>query len=181
MQPVFVRTLRKTKEVILERVENGSFVSVQYKGTLGNGQVFDSSEGRQPLEVHMGAGEMIPGFEAQLMGMALHEKKTFTLAPEEAYGPRNDSLMHSIPRSEVPPDLDLRTDMIVGLITPEGRQVPARIAQFDEQQVTMDLNHPLAGETLTFEIEVVGISSTSAQQSMGCPSGCDCSSGGCGD
>jgi peptidylprolyl isomerase len=159
----------------LEKVENGSYISVEYKGTLGNGEVFDSSQGRQPLEVHMGAGQLIKGFEAQLMGMALNEKKVFTLAVEDAYGPRNADLMQSISRSEVPPEMDVQVGMIVGLVTPEGRQVPARVVQLDDEQLTMDLNHPLAGESLTFEIEVVGISSTPTQESMSCDCGCECS------
>ena len=83
----------------MDKVENGVYVSVDYKGTLTDGQVFDTSEGRRPLEVHMGAGQMIKGFEAELLGMALNEKKTFTLAPEDAYGERNDKLMHSISRN----------------------------------------------------------------------------------
>jgi peptidylprolyl isomerase len=163
----------------LEKVENGTYISVEYTGTLGNGQVFDSSKGRQPLEIHMGAGEMIKGFEAQLMGMALNEKKMFTLLPEDAYGPRNADMMQSIPRSEVPPDMDAQVGMIVGLITSEGNQVPARIVGLDDEQLTMDLNHPLAGESLTFEIEVVGISSTPTQESTGCHSGCECSGDCC--
>jgi len=163
----------------LEKVENGTYISVEYTGTLGNGQVFDSSKGRQPLEIHMGAGEMIKGFEAQLMGMALNEKKMFTLSPEDAYGPRNADMMQSIPRSEVPPDMDAQVGMIVGLITSEGNQVPARIVGLDDEQLTMDLNHPLAGESLTFEIEVVGISSTPTQESTGCHSGCECSGDCC--
>ena len=163
----------------MEKVENGTYISVEYTGTLGNGQVFDSSKGRQPLEIHMGAGEMIKGFEAQLMGMALNEKKMFTLSPEDAYGPRNADMMQSIPRSEVPPDMDAQVGMIVGLITSEGNQVPARIVGLDDEQLTMDLNHPLAGESLTFEIEVVGISSTPTQESTGCHSGCECSGDCC--
>jgi peptidylprolyl isomerase len=159
----------------LEKVENGTYTSVEYTGTLGSGQVFDSSNGRQPLEVHMGAGQMIKGFEAQLMGMALNEKKVFTLSPEDAYGSRNAELMQSIPRSEIPPDMDVKVGMIVGFITPEGDQVPARIIQIDEEQLIVDLNHPLAGESLTFEIEVVGISDTPTQESASCHSGCDCS------
>jgi peptidylprolyl isomerase len=107
--------------------------------------------------------------------MALNEKKVFTLPPEDAYGPRNADLMQSIPRSEVSPEMDVKVGMIVGLITPEGNQVPARVVQLDDEQLTVDLNHPLAGESLTFEIEVVGISSTPAQESMSCPSGCECS------
>jgi peptidylprolyl isomerase len=159
----------------LEKVENGTYISVEYTGTLGNGEVFDSSKGRQPLEVQMGAGQVIKGFEEQLAGMVLNEKKVFTLLPEDAYGPRNASLMHSIPRAEIPPDMEVEVGMVVGLRTPEGNQVPARVVGLDDQQLTMDLNHPLAGESLTFEIEVVGISSTPTQESMGCSSGCDCS------
>jgi peptidylprolyl isomerase len=159
----------------LEKVETGTYISVQYTGTLGNGEVFDSSQGRQPLEVQMGAGQVIKGFEEQLMGMALNEKKVFTLSAEDAYGPRNANLMHSIPRSEVPPGMDVQVGMVVGLMTPEGNQVPARVVSLDDERMIMDLNHPLAGESLTFEIEVVGISPTPTQESMSCPSGCDCS------
>lgn len=163
----------------MEKVENGNFVSVEYTGKFGDGEVFDSSEGRQPLEVHMGAGEMIKGFEEQLLGMSLNEKKVFTLAPENAYGLRNETLMRSISRSDIPKDMDVAVGMVVGLMTPEGQRIPARISQVDEQQLTLDLNHPLAGESLTFEIEVVGISDTATQESDGCPPGCDCSGGGC--
>jgi peptidylprolyl isomerase len=159
----------------LEKVENGTYISVEYTGTLGNGEMFDSSNGRQPLEVLMGAGQVIKGFETQLMGMALNEKKVFTLSAEDAYGPKNSELMQSVPRSEVPPEMDVQVGMTVGFITPDGHQVPARVIQIDDEQMILDLNHPLAGEALTFEIEVVGISSTPTQESGGCPSGCDCS------
>jgi peptidylprolyl isomerase len=168
----------------LEKVENGAYISVQYTGTLGNGDIFDSSQGRQPLEIHMGAGQMIKGFEAQLMGMVLNEKKVFTLNPEDAYGQRNTDMMQSVPRSEVPPDLDVQVGMIVGLVNQEGHRIPALIVEMDDEQLTLDLNHPLAGETLTFDIEVVGISSIPTQESASCSSGCDCSgdcSGECGD
>ena len=161
----------------MEKVENGIFVSVDYKGTLENGDVFDTSRGRQPLEIQMGAGQLIKGFENELMGMALNEKKLFTLAPENAYGQRDESLTHSFPRSEVPSGMNPQVGMTIGLTTPEGRQMPARIVHMDDEKLTMDLNHPLAGESLTFEIEVVGINSTQTQTPMSCGSGCDCSSG----
>lgn len=161
----------------MEKVENGIFVSVDYKGTLKNGQVFDTSYGRQPLEIQMGAGQLIKGFENELMGMALNEKKVFTLSPEDAYGQRDESLTHSFPRSEVPPEMKPQVGMTIGLTTPQGRQVPARIVSLDDEKLTMDLNHPLAGESLTFEIEVVGISSTATQTPLSCACGCDCSSG----
>ena len=162
----------------MEKVENGLFVSVDYTGTLENGEVFDSSKGRQPLEVEMGAGLLVKGFEAALLGMSLNEKKTFTLAPEDAYGQRNDELTHTFARSELPPEADPKVGDVLSLSTQDGRQFPARIAQTDEEKVVVDLNHPLAGKSLTFEIEVVGISETRTQAPVGC--GCDCSSSGCG-
>jgi peptidylprolyl isomerase len=161
----------------VEKVENGMFVSVDYKGSLGNGEVFDSSYGRQPLEIQMGAGQLIKGFENELLGMAVNEKKVFTLNPEDAYGQRDENLTQSFARSEVPAEMNPKIGMTVGLHTPEGRQVPAQITHVDDDKLTLDLNHPLAGESLTFEIEVVGISDTPTQTPMGCGSGCDCSSG----
>lgn len=169
----------------MEKVENGLFVSVDYQGTLENGDVFDSSKGRQPLEVEMGAGRLIKGFEEALMGMALNEKKTFTLQPEDAYGQRNDELVHVFSRTEIPPGADPKVGEMIGLKSSDGRQIPAFIAQVNDEQVTVDLNHPLAGKALTFQIEVVGISNAPTQQAAGCDCGCDskpggdCSSGCC--
>jgi peptidylprolyl isomerase len=166
----------------MQRVENGLFISVDYTGTLDNGEVFDSSEGRSPLEVEMGKGQLIKGFEAALVDMALNEKKTFTLTPEEAYGPRDEKRMHRFARADVPPEMDPQVGQAIALTTPDGRQVPARIADVDDDQVTVDLNHPLAGQALTFDIEVVGISPTATQQPAGCGGGCSCDSekSGCG-
>jgi peptidylprolyl isomerase len=165
----------------METVSDGLFVSVDYKGTLENGQVFDTSEGRQPLEIKMGAGQLIKGFENALMGMSLNEKKTFTLSPEEAYGPFDESRQHTFPRADVPTEMDPQVGQSVGLTTQDGRQIPARIIAVDDDGVTVDLNHPLAGQALTFEIEVVGISATPTQ-AAGCGCGCDCSSNdGSGD
>jgi len=161
----------------VEKVENGMFVSVDYKGSLQNGEVFDTSQGRQPLEIQLGAGQLIKGFEKELLGMALNEKKVFTLQPEDAYGHKDEKLTQSFPRSEVPPEMNPKVGMTVGLHTPDGSQVPARITHVDDEKLTMDLNHPLAGESLTFEIEVVGISTTPTQTQTACGSGCSCSSG----
>ena len=166
----------------MQKVENGLYISVHYKGTLDSGEVFDSSEGRAPLEVQMGAGQLIKGFEAALADMALNEKKTFTLTPDEAYGPRDENRIHRFARSEVPPEMDPQVGQAIALTAPDGRQVPARIAAVDDEQVSVDLNHPLAGQALTFAIEVVGISPTATQQHAGCAGGCDCQSdkSGCG-
>jgi peptidylprolyl isomerase len=151
------------KEILMEKVETGQFVSVHYKGTLQNGEVFDTSEGRHPLEVQIGEGQIISGFENALMGMSLNEKKVFTLDPEDAYGQKDESLTHEVGQT-------------VALSSPEGQQVPALITEMDDEKVVVDLNHPLAGQTLTFDIEVVGISATATQEPAGCGSGCACSS-----
>lgn len=166
----------------MEKVENNMYVSVHYKGTLSNGDVFDSSEGRMPLEVLMGGGQLIKGFENSLAGMSLKEKKTFTLSPEDAYGPRDENMMHNFPLSEVPPGVVPEVGQIIGLQMPDGRQVPAQVVQIDNENVILDLNHPLAGQALTFDIEVVGISNIPTRVQSDCGCGCDCSSSGnCAD
>jgi peptidylprolyl isomerase len=161
----------------MEKVESGLFVSVNYTGTLENGDVFDSSEGRQPLEVQIGSGGLIPGFEAALEGMTLNESKAFTLPPEEAYGHRDESHIHAFPLSEVPAGMTPEVGQTLMLSTPQGQQIPARVDRIDDANVTFDLNHPLAGKSLTFNIEIVGISKTATQKHDGC--GSNCSSGGC--
>ncbi len=132
----------------------------------------------------MGAGQLIKGFEAALSDMSLNDKKTFTLEPEEAYGHRNDEHMQSFPRADIPPEMDPQVGQTVALNTPDGQQIPAKIVAVDDEKITVDLNHPLAGESLTFEIKVVGISSTPTQAQDGCGCGCDsdCGTGsdGCG-
>lgn len=160
----------------MEKVENGVFVSVHYKGTLQNGEVFDTSEGRNPLEVQMGAGQLITGLEKALAGMSLNEKKVLTIEPEEAYGQVDKNLTHSVSKSDVPAEINPEVGLVVALSSPEGRQIPAQITAVDDEEVILDLNHPLAGQTLTFDIEVVGISSTPTQDHTGCGTGCICSS-----
>ncbi|MFA4915432.1 MAG: peptidylprolyl isomerase [Syntrophales bacterium] len=156
----------------MEKVIDGKFVSVDYTGTLQNGDVFDSSKGRQPLEVHMGAGQMIPGFENALQGMSLNEKKTFTLTAAEAYGERDESRTQDYDRKVVPPSINPHVGRTVVLSGPNGQQIPATIAKVTDTNITLDFNHPLAGKSLTFEVEVVGISDTTTQ-AVGCGCGCD--------
>jgi peptidylprolyl isomerase len=166
-----------TKEFVVEKVEKGLYVRVDYKGTLQNGETFDTSEGGQPFEVHMGAGQLIHGFERELVGMSVNEKKVFTLAPEDAYGVRKEDLVRDLPRADIPPELDLQVGMTIGLQTPEGQQIPAQITHMDDEKVSLDMNHPLVGKSLTFEVEVVAISNTPTQApAAGCGQGCSCSS-----
>ncbi|MGA6925819.1 MAG: peptidylprolyl isomerase [Desulfosarcina sp.] len=161
----------------MEKVEKGLFVSIDYTGTLTNGDVFDSSQGRQPLEVEVGSGGVIPGFEDALMGMTLNQTKTFTLSPDEAYGQRDDDRMHDFPASDIPDGMTPEVGQTLMLSTPQGQQIPARVDSIDDEKVTFDLNHPLAGQSLSFTIQVVGISETATQAHGGC--GSDCASGGC--
>ncbi len=163
----------------MQKVENGKFVSVEYKGTLDNGEVFDSTEGREPMEFQMGAGQIIQGFEDELLGMEVDQEKQFTVEPESAYGPRDEQNTHVFSRDEVPPEMNPQVGDVIGLQTPDGRQIPARVAQFDDEKLVVDLNHPLADKTLTFEVKVVGISDTPTKMESacsacggGCPSGC---------
>jgi len=141
----------------MKKVETGKEVKVHYTGTLESGEVFDSSEGREPLKVTVGQGQLISGFEDSLMGMGLNEKKKFTLAPESAYGDRDESAIRRFPRKDLPQDLQVSQGQMLGLKMPDGQQIPAKVAQLDDETITLDLNHPLAGESLTFEIEVVAI------------------------
>ncbi|MGB9439216.1 MAG: peptidylprolyl isomerase [Desulfobacterales bacterium] len=161
----------------MQKVDNGIFVSVAYTGTLENGEVFDTSEGRRPLEFQTGAGQLIKGFEDAVIGMSLNEKKEFTLMPEDAYGMRDESRLQVFPRSDLPASVEPKVGDTMAFSTPEGQQIPARLIKMDAENLTFDLNHPLAGESLTFAIEVVGLSDTPTQESHGCGSGCDCSSG----
>jgi peptidylprolyl isomerase len=162
----------------MQKVENGMFVSVHYTGTLDSGEQFDSSEGRPPLEFKVGGGQMIKGFDAQVIGMSLNEKKKFTLAPEDAYGERNEDYQHEFPRAEMQAEINPEVGQTLALTTPEGQHIPARVVAVDDEKVTFDLNHPLAGQSLTFDIEVVGISDTPTQPQAGCDcnssSGCSC-------
>jgi peptidylprolyl isomerase len=170
----------KPKEKIMQKVENGKFVSVDYKGTLDSGEVFDTTEGRNPVELQVGAGQIIKGFEDELVGMELNEKKTFTLSPEDAYGARDENNVHTFAREEVPAEMNPQVGEIIGLQTPEGQQIPARVAEFDDEKLVVDLNHPLADQNLTFEIEVVGINDAPTQMPEGCSScGSGCSPGCC--
>lgn len=161
----------------MQKVEKDKFVSVTYTGSLENGDVFDTSEGRNPLEFQTGAGQLIKGFEDAVMGMSLNEKKEFTLKPEEAYGHRDENQIHVFPRKELPKGVAPKMGETVAFSTPEGQKIPARLVKMDDTHLTFDLNHPLAGESLTFAVEIVGINDSPTQAAEGCGAGCDCNSG----
>jgi len=157
----------------METVENGHFVKVHYTGKLENGDVFDSSLNSTPIEVQIGSGQVIKGFEDALVGMARSEKKSFTLSADEAYGKRDERLEQTFEKSNLPPNFDPKVGEILGLQTPEGGQVPGTVKHVDSEKIIVDLNHPLAGKSLTFDVEIVEISNE-ASPAM-CGQGCSCS------
>jgi peptidylprolyl isomerase len=161
----------------MQKVDKSIFVSVAYTGTLENGEVFDTSEGRRPLEFQTGSGQLIKGFEDAVMGLSLNEKKEFTLMPEDAYGMRDENQLQVFPRSDLPASVEPKVGDTMTFSTPEDQQKPAKLIKMDAENLTFDLNHPLAGESLTFAIEVVGLSDTPTQEPQGCGSGCNCNSG----
>jgi FKBP-type peptidyl-prolyl cis-trans isomerase 2 len=139
-------------------VGNGDKVKVEYKGTLDDGTVFDSSEAHgEPLEFEVGTGQIIPGFEEAIMGMEEGEEKEFKLEPSEAYGEHNPELVKAVPRDKMPLDEEPEAGMMLLTELPNGAKIPAVITEVTKEEVTIDLNHPLAGKTLTFEIKVIGI------------------------
>jgi len=136
-------------------IKKGDKVKVEYTGTLEDGTVFDTSEGKQPLEFEVGTGKVIKGFDEALVGMEKDGEKAIKLKPEEDYGAPQDNLMQTIPREKLPKEPEPKPGMGIMLSTQEGKQFPARIAEVSEKDIKIDLNHPLAGKTLNFKIKVV--------------------------
>ncbi len=132
-------------------------VKVHYKGTLSNGEVFDSSEGREPLEFTLGAGQVIPGFDSGVEGMALNEEKTINIPAAEAYGDVRPELIQEVPTAQLPAEIKPEVGLQLMSNTPDGQQIPLVITEVKEASIMVDANHPLAGKDLTFEITLVGI------------------------
>ncbi len=141
----------------MTQVKVGDTVRIHYTGTLNDGSTFDSSEGRDPLQFEVGSGQIIPGLDKELPGMAVGDKKTVNIPAAEAYGEKNPQMQQAIPREQIPANIPLELGMRLKMQTPEGQVIPVTVAAVDEQRVTLDANHPLAGKDLTFDFEVVSI------------------------
>jgi|15BtaG_2_1085339.scaffolds.fasta_scaffold05013_7 peptidylprolyl isomerase len=139
-------------------IETGNTVTLHYKGTLGDGSEFDSSYERgEPLTVTVGSGHLIEGFDTALGGMEEGESKTFTLSPEEAYGERDPDANTTLDKTIFPEDFGLEAGKTVPLLGPNGQPFLATITEVADETITADLNHPMAGKELTFEVEVLTI------------------------
>lgn len=145
----------------MSQAKSGDIVKIHYKGTLDDGSQFDSSEDRDPLEFELGSGQVIPGFDTAVEGMTVGESKNVRLEPEEAYGPRHDQLVQEVERSVLPEDLTPEEGMALQTESPEGQVMQLMVTAITETTITLDANHPLAGQALSFEIELVDVASPS--------------------
>ena len=169
-------TKEESKTNSQQTVKSGDKVKVQYTGTLNDGKVFDSSEGKSPLQFQVGSGQVIPGFDKAVNGLKLNEEKTFTIPSAEAYGEPKKEMVHVIDRKQLPEKPEPKVGMVLVMQSPDHHQIPARIAKVEADKVTLDMNHPLAGQDLTFKVKVVGINEEDEPEACGDCS--DCS--GCG-
>ena len=141
----------------MSQVKTGDTVSIHYTGTLSDGSTFDSSAGRDPLEFTVGAGQIIPGLDQAIPGMAVGDTKTVQVSADQAYGERDPNAQQAVPRGEIPADIPLEPGTQLQMQTPTGQVVPVMVAKVTETEVTLDANHPLAGQDLTFDVELVEI------------------------
>jgi peptidylprolyl isomerase len=141
----------------MKQVKEGDTVKVHYTGKLVNGEQFDSSVGREPLEFTVGAGQMIKGFDAAMPGMNLGQKKTINIAPEDAYGARSEEAIIEFPKANVPADMKMEPGMPLTLSNQDGQPVPVIIVEVKDDIIVLDANHFLAGQELIFDIELVEI------------------------
>ncbi len=141
----------------MTQVKTGDTVRIHYTGTLNDGTTFDSSAGRDPLQFEVGSGQIIPGLDKEIPGMTVGDKKTVNIPAAEAYGEVNPQMQQAIPRAQIPADIPVDVGARLQMQTPEGQVIPVTVAAVDEQTVTLDANHPLAGKDLTFDIELVSI------------------------
>ncbi|MBT3047348.1 MAG: peptidylprolyl isomerase [gamma proteobacterium symbiont of Ctena orbiculata] len=141
----------------MKQAKQGDTVRIHYTGTLDDGTQFDSSSGREPIEFILGEKKVIPGFESGVEGMQVGEQKRIHIPAEEAYGEHNDALVEQVPLEHFPDDLELRIGMNLQASSPNGEQFNVVVTALDEKNATIDGNHPLAGEALNFDLELVEI------------------------
>ena len=141
----------------MSQVKQNDTVKVHYTGKLADGQVFDTSEGKEPIEFTLGQGQLIPGFENGLIDMKLNEKKTINIPVEEAYGQPREELVQEVEKSQLPPEIEPEVGMGLVSKTPDGREMNLLVAEVKEDTIVVDGNHPLAGKDLIFDLEVVEI------------------------
>lgn len=141
----------------MQQVKSGDRVKVHYTGTLEDGSVFDSSQGRDPLEFMVGSGQVIAGFDAAVTGMTVGEQKTVLIPCAQAYGEANSDLVMTVPLEQVPPDLKPEVGMLLEVGGANGELLRVTVVELTDEHIILDANPPLAGKDLTFALEVVSI------------------------
>ena len=141
----------------MSQVKQNDTVKVHYTGKLTNGQIFDSSLEREPLEVTLGEGRLIPGFENAIIDMKLNDKKTVEISKEDAYGDILEDLFHHVPKEQLPQDMAPEVGMGLASKGPDGIEHQFRVIEVKDDHIIVDGNHPLAGQNLVFELEVMEI------------------------
>lgn len=145
----------------MQQVKSGDKVRVHYHGKLRNGETFDSSQGREPLEFTVGGGQVIKGFDQGVMGMQVGDKRTVEITVADAYGEKAEDMIVEFPRQQFPPDMKPEVGMQLMMNNGQGQSFPVVVKEVSEENVLLDANHPLAGEDLIFDIELVEIVPTS--------------------
>jgi len=141
----------------MAQAQKGDKVKVHCLGKLEDGTTFFNTAQQDPMEVTVGAGQVIPGFDRALEGMASGEKKTIDIPPDDAYGPRREEMVQDITRDKIPPDLNPKVGDTLNLQHESGQAIPVRVTNVSDSTVTLDANHPLAGKNLTFDIHLIDI------------------------
>lgn len=141
----------------MDQAKNGHAVTIHYTGKLSDGTIFDSSQGKEPLPFSIGSGQVIPGFEEAVIGMAIGDKKTVTIPPDKAYGERNEQLVITVPRDQVPSDINPQVGLQLQVMNQDQQPMVVQIIEVTDEKVVLDANPPLAGRNLTFDIELVSI------------------------
>lgn len=144
-----------------QQVKDGDKVKVHYHGKLRSGETFDSSQGREPLEFTVGGGQVIKGFDDGVRGMQVGDKKTVEIGVDDAYGQKSQEMIIEFPKNQFPPDMNPEVGMQLMMNNGAGQQFPVTIVEVRDQSVILDANHPLAGQDLIFDIELVEIVPTS--------------------
>ena len=141
----------------MQQAQNGDKVKVHYHGKLRSGETFDSSQGRDPLEFELGSGQVIKGFDEGIKGMQVGDKKTIEIAVVDAYGEKQQEMIIEFPKEQFPPDMNPEAGMQLMMSNGSGQQFPVTIVDVKEESVVLDANHPLAGQELIFDLELVEI------------------------
>ena len=141
----------------MSQAKAGDSVKIHYTGTLDDGTQFDSSDGREPLAFELGSGQVIPGFDKAVDGMTVGESKSVNIPAEDAYGPHHPQMIQEVPRSALPDDLEPAEGMGLQAQGPDGQVLNLVVTGVQEESITVDGNHPLAGKALNFDIELVSI------------------------